>query len=132
MRRLQTPHLSQNEKKISSAMLSFSWTTLRGKHCQYVPHCCNGSCRYVQAFTGKLGLKNHNSQLIDTSTLFDCVSRKVRSSITHLAPWSHTHQEKEFGSTLIPNKYLYRILTVATNALNWDKFWKYLFVLFLR
>ena len=29
--------------------LSFSWTTLRGKHCQQAPHCRNGSCRYVRA-----------------------------------------------------------------------------------
>ena len=54
------------------------------------------------------------------------VSRQAKNSITHLTPRSHTHQEKEFRSTLIPNKDIFCILFVVTNALNCGKFWKYL------
>ena len=43
-------------------------------------------------------------QLAQVQYVFDFISPQVRNSITHLAPWSHTHQKKEFGSTLIPNK----------------------------
>ena len=52
--------------------------------------------------------------------VFDFVSRQVRNSITHLTPWSHTHQEKEFGSTLIPKKDSFCISIVVSNALNFE------------